>query len=159
MDAKIPSRNAEENKAIVDKWLRHFWGQSYDSRIVDELAAASIFFHHSLHTPRVGPVSLKTFMAELREAFPDLVLERTTRLVAEGDVVMTCWVCDGTHTGSAFYDLVMGALAEASGRKMRFTGMSAIRLEAGKIIEEIALADGVAALSQLGFIRVPVWPA
>ena len=158
-DAKTPSRNAEENKAIVDRWFQNFWGQSYDSRIIDELAAQSIFFHHSLHAPRVGPLSLKTFMAELREAFPDLVVERTRKLVAEGDVVMTRWVCEATHTGPAFYDLVMGALAESSGRKVRFTGMSAVRLEAGKIIEEIALADGVAALNQLGFIRVPVWPA
>jgi predicted ester cyclase len=143
MDAKTSSCIAEENKAIVDRWLRNFWGQSYDSHIVDKLAVQSIFFHHSLHTPRVGPVSLKTFMAELREAFFDLVLERTTRLVAEGDVVMTRWVCEGSHTGPAFYDLVMGALAEASGRKMRFTGVGTIRLETGKIIEEIALADGV----------------
>jgi hypothetical protein len=37
--------------------------------------------------------------------------------------------------------------------------MSAIRLEARKIVEETGLADGVTALSQLGFIRVPVWPA
>jgi hypothetical protein len=37
--------------------------------------------------------------------------------------------------------------------------MTAIRLEAGKIIEEIVLADGLTALNQLSFIRVPVWPA
>jgi hypothetical protein len=69
------------------------------------------------------------------------------------------WVCEGTHTGTASYDLVMGALPAASGRKMRFTGMSSIRLEGEQIVEEIALADGVTAFDQLGFIRVPVWPA
>ena len=42
-------------------------------------------------------------------------------------------------------------LLSTRGLKVRFTGMSAIRLEAGKIIEEIALADGVAALNQLGW--------
>ena len=50
-------------------------------------------------------------------------------------------------------------LPDASHRKMRFSGMSAIRLKAGKITEEIGLADGVTALNQLRFIRVPVWPA
>jgi hypothetical protein len=69
------------------------------------------------------------------------------------------WMCAGTHAGPAFYDLVMGALPDASDRKMRFSGMSAIRLKAGKIVEEVGLADGVTALNQLGFIRVPVWPA
>ena len=53
----------------------------------------------------------------------------------------------------------MGVLPDASNRKMRFSGMSAIRLKAGKIIEEIGLADGVTALDQLGFIHVPVWLA
>jgi predicted ester cyclase len=149
----------EGNKAIVDRWLTSLWGNDYDPAIVDELAAPDIFFSHSLHIPRIGPVSLRTFMAELREAFPDLSLERTADLVADGDVVMFRWMCEGTHTGPAIYDLAMGALPDASDRKMRFSGMSAIRLKAGKIVEEIGLADGVTALNQLGFIRVPVWPA
>jgi predicted ester cyclase len=98
-------------------------------------------------------------MTDLREAFADLSLERTVDLVADGDVVMFRWMCEGTHTGPAFYDLVMGALPDASDRKMRFSGMSAIRLKAGKITEEIGLADGVTVSNQLRFIRVPVWPA
>jgi predicted ester cyclase len=98
-------------------------------------------------------------MPELREAFPDFSLERVADLVADGDAVMFRWMCEGTHTGPAFYDLPMGALPDTSGREMRFSGMSAIRLKAGKITDEIGLADGVAALDQLRFIRVPVWPS
>jgi predicted ester cyclase len=152
-------RKEEENKAIVDRWLEGFWGEDYNPAIVDEFAASNIFFSYSLHMPRSGPVSLKTFMTDLREAFPDLSFERTADLVADGDVVMFRWMCEGTHTGPAYYDLVMGALPDASGREMRFSGMSAIRLKTGKITEEIGLADGVTALNQLRFIRVPVWPA
>jgi predicted ester cyclase len=158
-DASSSACKTEENKAIVDRWLTSFWGNDCNPAIVDELPAPDIFFSHSLHMPRIGPVSLKTFMTNLREAFPDLSLERTADLVADGDVVMFRWMCEGTHTGPAFYDLVMGVLPDASNRKMRFSGMSAIRLKAGKIIEEIGLADGVTALDQLGFIHVPVWPA
>jgi hypothetical protein len=161
MPASAPSspRKEEENKAIVDRWLASFWGKDYDPAVVDELAAPSIFFSYSLHMPRVGPLSLKTFMADLRKAFPDLTLERTADLAADNDVVMFRWMCEGTHTGPAFDDLVMGALPDASGREIRFSGMSAIRLKAGKITEEIGLADGVTALNELRFIRVPVWPA
>jgi predicted ester cyclase len=149
----------EANKAIVDRWLTNFWGRNYDPAIVDELAARHIFFSHSLHTPLAGREALKTFMAELRGAFPNLSSERTADLIAEGDEVVIRWLCEGTHTGPAFYDLVMGTLPEASSRRMRFTGMSVIQLAGGKIIREIGLADGVAALDQLGFIGVPVWPA
>jgi SnoaL-like polyketide cyclase len=158
-NAPSSSRKEEENKAIVDRWLTSFWGKDYDQAIVDELAAPSIFFSYSLHMPRVGPLSLRTFMTDLREAFADFSLERTGDLVADGDVVMFRWICEGSHTGPAFYDLLMGALPDASDLKMRFSGMSAIRLEAGKVTEEIGLADGVTALNQLRFIRVPVWPA
>ena len=35
---------------------------------IDELAARHIFFNYSLHLPRVGRMSLKTFVADLREA-------------------------------------------------------------------------------------------
>ena len=73
-DAPTSSRKEEENKAIVDRWLTK--GKSYKPAIVDELAALNIFFNHSLYTPRVGPVSLKTFMAELRDAFPDVGVEK-----------------------------------------------------------------------------------
>jgi predicted ester cyclase len=157
--ASSSAQKERENKAIADRWLTNLWGKDYDPAIVDDLAARHIFFNHSLHTPRVGRESLRTFMAGLREAFPDFRVERMADLIVEGDVVMSRWVCEGTHTGPAFYDLVMGALPEASGQKMRFTGMSSMRLENGKIVEEIELADGVTASSQLGFIRLPVWPA
>jgi predicted ester cyclase len=120
MDARPPSRKEEENNAIVDRWLTNFWGKSYNPVIVGELAGHNIFFNHSLQTPRIGPVSLKEFMAELRKAFPDFRIKRTANLVAEGDTVMIRWTCAGTRTGSAVYELVMGALPDASGRKMRF---------------------------------------
>ncbi len=41
----------------------------------------------------------------------------------------------------------------ASGRKMRFSGTTVIRVENGKVAEEIGLDDGVAALTQLGLLK------
>ena len=101
-DASSSACKTEENKAIVDRWLTSIWGNGCNPAIVDELAAPDIFLSNSLHMPRIGPVSLKTFMANLREAFPDLSLERAADLVADGDVVMFRWMCEGTHTGPAF---------------------------------------------------------
>ena len=37
--------------------------------------------------------------------------------------------------------------------RMHFTGTTVLRLEDGKIVEEIGLDDGVTALTQLGLIR------
>jgi len=63
------------------------------------------------------------------------------------------WVGGGTHTGPAFSDFLHGALPAASGRTMRFTGTTVLRVEDGKIAEEIGLDDGVTALTQLGLMR------
>ena len=37
---------------------------------------------------------------------------------------------------------------------MHFTGTTVLRLQNGKIVEEIGLDDGVAALTQLGLLKV-----
>ena len=44
-------------------------------------------------------------------------------------------------------------LPAASGRKMRFTGTTVLRVKNGKIAEEIGLDDGVTALQQLGILE------
>jgi hypothetical protein len=79
-DTPVSFRKEEENKAIVDRWFTSFWGKNYDPVIIDELAAR--YINYSLHLPRVGRMSLKTFMADLREAFPDFRCERTASLIA-----------------------------------------------------------------------------
>jgi len=63
------------------------------------------------------------------------------------------WDGGGTHTGAAFSDFLIGSLPAATGRKMRFTGTTVLKLKDGKIVEEIGLDDGVTALKQLGLIN------
>ena len=63
------------------------------------------------------------------------------------------WKGGGTHTGPAFSDFLVGSLPAATGRKMQFTATTVLRIENGKIREEIGLDDGVTALQQLGLIR------
>jgi predicted ester cyclase len=74
-------------------------------------------------------------------------------LIAEGDYVVGRWIGGGTHSGPAFDDFLVGSLPAASGRKMRFTGTTVLRVDNGKIAEEIGLDDGVTALTQLELIR------
>ena len=74
-------------------------------------------------------------------------------LIAEGDYVGGRWIGGRTHTGPAFGDFLVGSLPAATGRTMRFTGTTVLRIENGKIVEEIGLDDGVSALTQLGLIK------
>ena len=143
----------QENKAIVGRRFTSFWGPTCDLSIVDELAAPDMLLQYSLHEPRRGHEDIKAFMTDFRAAFPDLSFGGAADLIAEGDYVVGRWVGGGTHSGAAFSDFLAGALPAATGRKMHFTGTTVLRLENGKIVEEIGLDDGVTALTQLGLIR------
>ena len=106
-----------------------------------------------LSAPRRGHADIKAFMSDFRAAFPDLNFWGVADLIAEGDLVVGRWEGCGTHTGPAFSDFLVGSLPAATGRKMHFTGTTVLRIENGKIVEEIGLDDGVTALKQLGLIR------
>ena len=143
----------DENKAIVGRWFTNFWGKKCDLGIVDELAAPDMLLRYSLHAPRRGHADIKAFMTGFRAAFPDLNFWGAADLIAEGDYVVGRWEGGGTHTGPAFDDFLIGSLPAATGRAMRFTGTTVLRIENGKIAEEIGLDDGVTALRQLGLMR------
>ena len=140
------------NKAIVGRWFTAFWGKTCDLTIVDDLAAPDMLLQYSLHAPRRGRDDIKAFMSAFRTAFPDLNFWGTADLIAEGDYVVGRWEGGGTHTGPAFSDFLLGSLPAATGRTMHFTGTTVLRLQEGKIVEEIGLDDGVTALQQLGLI-------
>ena len=145
--------NESDSKAIVGRWFDKFWGKTCDLSIVDEIAAPDMLLKYSLHEPRRGHADIKAFMTDFRKAFPDLHFWGTADLIAEGDYVVGQWDGGGTHTGPAFSDFIQGSLPASTGRKMRFTGTTILKVVNGKIVEEIGLDDGVTALTQLGILR------
>ena len=143
----------QENKALVGRWFDGFWGNPWNPGIIDELAAPDMLLQYSLHAPRRGREDVRKFMLDFRAASPDLKFWGAADLIAEGDYVVGRWEGGGIHTGAAFSDFLAGSLPAASGRKMHFTGTTVLRVENGKIAEEIGLDDGVAALTQLGILK------
>jgi predicted ester cyclase len=144
--------SAEDNKAIVGRWFSEFWGKQFNAAVIDELAAPDIRFEYSLHAPLRGRDAVREFAAKFRAAFPDLGFDGTADLIAEGDYVVGQWIGGGTQTGGAFEDMPMGGLPAGTGKTMRFTGITILKVENGLITEEIGLDDGVTALTQLGLI-------
>jgi predicted ester cyclase len=152
VSAKGSSR-IEQNKAIVGRWFSEFWGNPWNPKVIDELAGSDMLLQYSLHAPRRGRDDIRSFMSGFREAFPDLSFAGTADLLAEGDYVVGRWIGGGTHTGPAFSDFLAGSLPAATGRKMHFSGTTVLKVVDGRIVEEIGLDDGVAALTQLGILR------
>ncbi len=147
------SSRLKENKAIVGRWFTEFWGNPWNPRVIEELAAPDMLLQYSLHAPRRGRDDIKAFMVGFRKAFPDLSFAGAADLIAEGDYVVGRWIGGGTHSGPAFSDFLAGSLPPATGRRMHFTGTTVIKVVDGRIAEEIGLDDGVAALTQLGILR------
>ncbi|MGH3436251.1 MAG: ester cyclase [Sciscionella sp.] len=143
----------EDNKAIVGRWFTEFWGKEFNPAVIDELAAPDIRFEYSLHAPLRGRDAVRQFADAFRGAFPDLGFEGTADLIAEGDYVVGQWIGGGTHTGWPMTDLPLGGLPTPNtGKTMRFTGTTILKVENGLITEEVGLDDGVAVLRQLGLI-------
>ena len=146
---------SQDNKNVVTRWFKEFWGNPWNPRIVNELATADIFLHYPMHDPRKGRAAVTLFMTEFRNAFPDLCFRGVGNLIAEGNYVVGRWEGGGTHTGPAFGDFRLGSIPAASGRKMNFTGTSVLRLQDGRIAEELGQEDALSAMLQLGLIRTP----
>jgi predicted ester cyclase len=146
----MSSTTSQDNKAIVNRWFTEFWGKSWNPTIVDELGAPDILVQYLLQAPRRGRADVKTFMTEFREAFPDVSVTGAENFVCESNYVVGRWEGWGTHTGPAYCDFLVGFLPTASGQKMRFSGTTVLRVENGKITQQIGLDDGVTALLQLG---------
>jgi len=143
----------DDNKAVVGRWFETFWGKDCDLSIVDEIADPNMLLKYSLHEPRRGHADIKAFMTDFRKAFPDLNFWGTANLIAEGDYVVGQWDGGGTHTGPAFADFIHGSLPAKTGRKMRFTGITILKVIDGKIVEEIGLDYGVTTLTQLSILK------
>jgi predicted ester cyclase len=142
----------QNNKAIVGRWFTEFWGPDFNPSVIDELAAPDIRFEYSLHAPCRGRDEVRRFATSFRAAFPDLAFAGTADLIAEGDYVVGQWIGGGTQTGEAFDDMPVGSLPAGSGKTMRFTGISVLKVENGLITEELGLDDGVTVLQQLGLM-------
>jgi predicted ester cyclase len=99
-----------------------------------------------------GGDAVRAFAEKFRAAFPDLNFRGTAGLIAEGDYVVGQWEGGGTHTGGEFDDMPFGPLPAGTGKTMRFTGTTVLKVENGLITQEIGLDDGVTALTQLGLI-------
>src|ERR671922_1636795 len=84
----LPMSKEQENKAIVGRWFTEFWGNPWNPKVIDELAAPDMLLQYSLHEPRRGREDVREFITGFRKAFPDLGFAGAVDLIAEGDYVV-----------------------------------------------------------------------
>jgi predicted ester cyclase len=129
---------SEENKAVVRRYFEEFHdGQEHG--ILEEIMASDL----------LEPTRRATQM--LLAAFPDYRL-RVEDQVAEEDKVATVWTGSGTHQGE--WESPAGSIS-ATGRQVRWTATTTLRLSEGRISDVIASSwDHLGILQQLGAVAV-----
>jgi predicted ester cyclase len=124
------SVSAEENKAMV-------------RRLVDAYNAGNMDVVDELFAPELAEQAKRGFTA-FRSAFPDW-REEIGDVVAEGDKVVGCFKCSGTHRGE-----MMGI--PPTGRRQEVDEVYFLRVEDGKFVEFWGLEDNLTRMRQLGLL-------
>ncbi len=117
------------------------WGKC-NIELVDELYAENYEDLNPIPGVPANREGLKIQLAMFRQAFPDM---RATvdDLIESGDKVVTRYTVRGTHEGNLMEIPPTGKTAEIS-------GISIVRFQDGKALEEYSLTDMMAMFQQLG---------
>ena len=135
--------SAAENKAIADALFPAAWNDG-DFTLVAQHVAPDVVDHFENSQ---GIDAFKGVIRMFKGAFPDLHLT-VEDSIAEDDRVVHRWTMTGTHQGE-----LMGI--PATGKELRWTGTTVVRMDDGMIVERWANVDVFGILRQLGVIPAP----
>ncbi len=134
--------SAEENKALVRRFVEEFWNEGNMSA-ADELMAIDA----AIHMPTGEVVNLdglKSFAGTFRGSFPDWH-STFEELIAEGERVAERWTGRGTHRGE-----LQGI--PPTGKRVEAPGSVFYRIVDGKIVELWGQLDMMSLMQQLGAV-------
>ena len=115
----------ETNRALIAGWLRDAEKRDFVEMIID--AAAPHIVVHSPFGMEGGEQLVREIHAQLRRAFPDLVLTLDGEVYGEDRAVLQ-FVLDGTNTGP-----ILGL--QPTNRKIEMPIAVAFRIEGDRIVE------------------------
>jgi steroid delta-isomerase-like uncharacterized protein len=135
----------EQNKTVVRRFIENFNKQDVETLPHDFADDYGLDFPGG--PTGQGREGIRQATSSFMAAFPDLHFT-IDDLLAEGDRVAWRWTMTGTHKGN------LGPFP-ASGKSVRLSGISLLRLREGKIMEDKVRADMVGLLQQIGVIPAP----
>jgi len=144
--APAPALTPEANNAIAVGFFDAAWNRG-DFSLLDSLVAPDVRDHTTVAgkpASKQGHASFVHIIGMFRQALPDLHLSIEDEVYA-GDRVVHRWVIEGTDTGG-----VMGM--PPSGKRVRLSGITTVRMAGGRIVERWANVDELGLLQQLGVV-------
>ena len=124
---------------VKEKSNLHILGDYSTKMLAGDYEAVYQFFHDEFMshvTDRVSPDASGSdvrseeakFWQQAQQAMPDMEM-KLNLLIEKDDLVVSNWTIEGTHTGTAFYDV------PANGEKRTINGTAILRFKDGKIVE------------------------
>ncbi|HEY7034963.1 MAG TPA: ester cyclase [Thermomicrobiales bacterium] len=142
-----PTGELAANKALVLRYYDEVWNKG-NLAAADETLTADFVWYNPPPTPIfVGPAAVKKQAADLRTAWPDMVLTADD-VIAEGDRVVARWTIRATaqtENGRAF--------------PIVYTGIDIVRIEGGKMAELWQNTDDAGLDAQYAAAAAPGTPA
>jgi steroid delta-isomerase-like uncharacterized protein len=141
--------STQDNKALVRRWVEEVLNTRdvSDQSPAYQLVAADFVGHFPGQPPIEGLEAFRQFGSLYFSAFPDLQIT-PEELIAEGDKVTMRYGWRGTQQGE-----LMGF--PATGKQVRASGISILRIANGKIAEQWDSFDNLGMLQQLGVVPAP----
>jgi steroid delta-isomerase-like uncharacterized protein len=137
----------EENKQLGKRWFEEVWNQDAWAQSMNYCRRKQWGLAET-GTEIRGPESLKPFVRNLRDAFPDMHIDLED-MIAEGDKVAIRFRVTGTHEGS-------GLGFPPTHKKIDITGMTIIQFANGKLLHGWNNWDQLGMMQQLGVAPGPV---
>jgi predicted ester cyclase len=135
----------EDNKAFIRRIAALFTKDTIDEYLSYYAPDSKLHFLPPGLPP--GRQGARLFYQMFLGAFPDARV-RVDNLVAEGDMVAETFVVEATHAGP-FQGI------SPTGRRVRVTGMTIMRITNGQIVERWSEADFLGLMQQIGAIPTP----
>jgi steroid delta-isomerase-like uncharacterized protein len=133
-----------ENKTLVRRLFKEVWSKG-NFAVADQIVAPNYANHDPAGPmPESGREGLKKHVTAYRAALPDLAFT-IDDVLAEGNKVTVRWTSRATHKG-----VLMGIAP--TGKLITVTGISVVRITAGKVAEAWVTWDTLGMLQQLGAV-------
>jgi steroid delta-isomerase-like uncharacterized protein len=139
---------SEEKVAIVRRWFQEVWNEGRVQTIHELMAEDAVGIGQAGPEAVIrGPQQFQLFVEKLRAAFPDIHVTIEDAF-GGGDKVAVRWSATMTHQGGQ-----LGV--PASGKRVRITGISLVRIANGQIVEGFDNWDQFTMLREIGAIGEP----
>jgi steroid delta-isomerase-like uncharacterized protein len=140
--------SVEENIQLMKRWFQEVWNEGKSETVYNLMAPNAVARGNSTGGADIhGPAEFVRFVESIRAAFSDVDM-KVEDAFGEADKVVVRWSAKMTHSGNG-----LGMLA--TGKPVRLSGISIVRINNGKIVEGWDNWDQLGMLEQIGAYARP----